>query len=535
MRTMRAAITTIAGIAWLGLLWTGPAACSQTLAAGEHILVLGEPPLLTVRARLADSRAATTPLPPRCLSVSLLPLDPHDGAAVDLDWHDAERQADGSSWVTFTHPAPLRLSRLQMRATLHCGPAYSRLQHLPVGAGADLEDAPAVTALPVVVSPSAEPRSLQAMPTSSEARAARPPRPPDNPRAPQAVRREAPPPPSRTPLDPALRTADTPPSIVTPMPAVAGVDATTPTGAPSASPLTDAFVRAWQQDLRGIKDELVPLRHKLAAQGLRLSAQEDLRRDGLIGLLSLGAAAGILWRAQRAWRDARLPRFHAWADVAATTAGPPAPPEPSEVDKVDEMDNLDGWIGRPHPAERPATPSDGAGPSNGVDTRASLDETRHQALFDEVDALSGIGRLEAATALLESALDGEIERPPGLLLRLIDLYRRLDQPDLLGHVAGELSRLYPVEVPAPQACLRTESPDPEGARRELLACCPALAGPLDGDLRQQLSHALLADRAAVRLGWHDFQTALAWHAELAARAVDQTSTRSMPPALALCT
>jgi hypothetical protein len=532
MRTMRVAITRITRITWLWLLWTATAACAQTLAAGEHILVLGEPPLLTVRARLADSPATTTPLPPRCLSVSLLPLDPHGGAAVDLEWHDAERQSDGSSWVTFTHPAPLRLSRLQMRATLHCGPAYSRLQHLPVGAGADLEDAPAVTAQPDVVSPSAEPRSPQAMPTSGEARTARPPRPPSIPRAPRSVQREAPPPPSQAPPRPALIRADAPPPVVAPMPAVARVDATTTTGAPSASPLADAFVQAWQQDLRGIKDELVPLRHELAAQGLRLSAQEDLRRDGLIGLLTLGAAAGILWRAQRAWRDARLPRVHAWADVAAATASPPAPPEPSEVDKVD---NLDGWIGRPHAAERPAMPSDRAGPTSGVDTRASLDETRHQALFDEVDALSGIGRLEAATALLESALDGEIERPPGLLLRLIDLYRRLDQPELLGHVAGELSRLYPVEVPAPQACLRTESPDPEGARRELLARCPALAGPLDGDLRQRLSHALLADRAAVRLGWHDFQTALAWHAELAARAVDQTSTRSMPPALALCT
>lgn len=506
------------------MLVTGGLASAQTLIPGDHHLRLGEPPLLTVKARLPADQAPAGLLPHRCLSASLQPIDPRDGAAVELQWHDAERHADGSTWVTFIHPDPLRLLRMMLRATLHCGPSYTRQQVLQ--AQPELADesnkvdlVPIAPARPTAMLPTPRPDPPAPSPLPSKpATPSRPSRPP----VPMQVT--------------APEAGTTSATIAWREPTVAPPSRTSPPEPMlSASPLTDAFVQVWQHDLRQLKDELAPLRHQLAAQELRLGAQEDLRRDGLIGLLIVGASVLAARMFGRTWRETRLRRIH--RDGTTQVATPPRADKDSHTDSHtdgnmgDDMDS--DWIGKRHP-EASATSVCPPEP-------ATLDEARHQALFDEVDALRGTGHLEAAIALLETAQDGEIERPPGLLLRLIDLYLRLAQTEQQTRTMQELSRLYAVDVPDPEACRLIEELDPSGARRALIAAMPAWSdrsdapGPARHTLRQHLSAALLGNVDGLRLGWRDFQTAWAWHAELAAEADGQTSTRSMPPELACCT
>ncbi len=501
------------------LLAPGGLASAQTLIPGDHHLRLGEPPLLTVKARLPADQAPAGLLPHRCLSASLQPVDPRDGAAIELEWHDAERHADGSTWVTFIHPDPLRLLRMLLRATLHCGPGYTRLQVLQAQPELDDESAEPT------IDPTPPARPAAMLPTPRPAPPS-PPVPPNRPPKPETPSRPGRPP---APMQAAV------PEVAATSAALAWHEPTVTSPSPmsppepmqSASPLTDAFVQVWQRDLRQLKDELAPLRHQLAAQELRLGAQEDLRRDGLIGLLTVGAGVLAALLFGRSWRETRLRRFH--REGAAPVDTPPRTEKGGDRDS----DSGSDWIGMPHPAAS-TTPVRLPEP-------ATLDEARHQALFDEVDALRGSGNLEAAIALLETAQEGEIERPPGLLLRLIDLYRRLAQTELQVRTMQELSRLYAVDVPAPDACRLIEELDPSGARHALIAALPAWSDASDESAParhafcQHLSAALLGDADGLRLGWRDFQTALAWHAELAAERDDQTSTRSMPPELACCT
>ncbi|RZS52028.1 hypothetical protein [Sphaerotilus mobilis] len=492
---------------WLALT-TAPSS-AQTLIPGDHHLRLGEPPLLSLRVRLSDGQEPAGLLPQRCLSASLQPLDPRDGVAVTLDWQDAERNADGSTWVTLTHPAPLRLLRMLLRTTLHCGPSYTRVQRLQ----AELDEDSVVPVVAAVVAP------VVAAEASTPLASLPSPVPVPVPVRTPSPRPTRPPPPAGPvpPAPPVQRLADAPPSqIAAPSAHLAA--------SVSASPLTDAFMQVWQQDLRQLKDELQPLRRQVAAQEQRLSAQEDLRRDALGGLLAAGAGATALWMATRAWRERRLRRFLTEGLTAASY------PEPSSVED-------DARVGPSAAFDTPSvvelTVPRAVATASSTRARATLDESRHQALHDEVDKLRGTGHLGPAAALLEAALQGEDEPPPGLLLRLLDIYRRLDQPASQTPIAHMLNSLYAIDLPPLATCVLVDEFDPDGARRDLLAAWPMLAGRSDADTRQRLAGALLADGADRRLGWRDFQTALAWHAALGRS--DQTSTRSMPPVLACCT
>ncbi|MDP4300897.1 hypothetical protein [Leptothrix discophora] len=516
-------------------MYVAGAALAQSLTPGDHRLTLGEPPLLTVRARLAEGQQIAGTLPQRCLSASLQPVDPREGAAVPLEWHGAERADDGSTWVTLTHPEPLRLLRMLLRATLHCGPPFTRLQLLQAevdGTEPARPLAPATYTLP------APPASNAAPGRPSESRsAARALPPPTRPPSPHRPDRASPAPPWREPPPPtpmrsaeptaaaaasaSVPTISTSPALATFLPPTSAVPpAPPPPPAPSAStasPLTDAFMQAWQHDLSEVKRDLLPLQRQVAVQEQRLSRQEDLRRDALGVLLAVGIGAGLSRVASRVWRDISLRRMRAEPALAATDArdrgtrstvgqfDPPTHPHSSDMPETDA----------PHLRAAPAS-------------RATLDESTHVALYAEVDALRSTGHLDAGVALLETALHGEIDQPPGALLRLLDLYRRLGLADAHGHIADELGRLYAVEVPELGHCALIDEVDVAGTRSALLRRRPELAGRSPAESRQRLAEALLDRRSGTPFSWQDFQAALAWHAELGRR--DGRITASSEPA-----
>jgi hypothetical protein len=295
-----------------------------------------------------------------------------------------------------------------------------------------------------------------------------------------------------------------------------------PTAAPVSSypsPLTDAFMQAWQHDLAEVRKELLPLQRQVAAQERRLSQQEDLRRDAIGVLIAVGMGLGLLRAASRAWRDISLRRMRAEPALPVTpgqntASGAADAPEDDARDRPSQ--------GRP--------PPDGHTAASPPAPRATLDESTHGALYAEVDALRSTGHLDACVALLETALHGEVEQPPGALLRLLDLYRRLDLADAHGRIARELVTLYAVDVPDIGQCSLVDAIDVASARAALLRRRPDLAGRSPAETRQRLGDALLERRAGQAFGWQDFQTALAWQAELGQRDGQVTT---MPPAAAV--
>lgn len=304
----------------------------------------------------------------------------------------------------------------------------------------------------------------------------------------------------------------------------------------SASPLTDAFAQTWQKDLHALRDQLQPLQRQVDRQEERLKAQESQMNAGLAslaGLFALGVGHALVAVVSRVWRERRLRHFH--EDATNHTTPKRTRPARSPDVPVD----LDGdWIGTHHPHPDAAAAVSHAGMHQPhAAAQATLDESRHQALYDEVDALRGVGRHGAAIALLEAALPDDTELPPGLLLRLLDLHRRLGQLEAPPHVAQPMQALYAIDLPPIERCVLVEDLDPGVARARLLTNHPQLDTHSAEERLQRLARALViqGDPGEGRLNWPDFLTALAWHAELAVSKTDQTSTRSMPPELACCT
>jgi hypothetical protein len=77
----------------------------------------------------------------------------------------------------------------------------------------------------------------------------------------------------------------------------------------------------------------------------------------------------------------------------------------------------------------------------------ALDEDRHAELLAKVDAITAGGYFGASVAVLENALQSRVGKSPGILLRLLDLYRQLNQPWNHERVSAEIEAIYNVSVP----------------------------------------------------------------------------------------
>jgi hypothetical protein len=81
----------------------------------------------------------------------------------------------------------------------------------------------------------------------------------------------------------------------------------------------------------------------------------------------------------------------------------------------------------------------------------SLDGVAHAPWLQQVDQMSDGGYHGASVTVLESALQAHRGKNPWLLVRLLDLYRAMDQPWNHERVSAQIEALYNVRVPPMQS------------------------------------------------------------------------------------
>lgn len=152
----------------------------------------------------------------------------------------------------------------------------------------------------------------------------------------------------------------------------------------------------------------------------------------------------------------------------------------------------------------------------------ALDGGAPQALLAQVDAMTAGGYLGAGVAVLENALQSRIGKSPAILLRLLDLYRQLQQPQNHERVSAELEAIYNVRVPPIDAhsegrCLAEHGPPWSGIGREAA----------DAPSRAQLAGWLVQPTDAEPLDLAAFREALDLHA---LRSAHPAGEPAAPPA-----
>lgn len=270
----------------------------------------------------------------------------------------------------------------------------------------------------------------------------------------------------------------------------------------------------WLRELHQLQEEQRQARAQLAALQLRLERQESgtLQRWGAIAAVVAGLLAAAL--ALRLAREHILPRLGrnplarggldtdasnnaststatadgALNDEAADFTRHPEPrtapvfeppwqaqatPDTASTPVMPRSTDPPPLSSGGHSADLPwpATPSSaqeghGVAPRNpwaGADFgEPHLEGSGFTPALQQVDQMITDGFHGAAATILEHALQARPGKSPWLLLRLLDLYARMQQPQNRERVAAQLEALYNLSVPHRPANVPPDSPQPEG-------------------------------------------------------------------------
>lgn len=460
----------------LGLSGLAPA---QTIDTSMARATVGLPLTLTLRVR--DFEPGPSTLGRDCLQADVQQGEtPAPSQA--LRWRNAVRTADGDTLVAFDSAQTVQEPLLRVRVALLCGAPFIREftllaeppvqtlaaepkqakrpgraaanrangQPAPTLPTAAITSAPRAAAIPVALStrPTSEPLAL-----------------PEGP-LPRLV---------ISPLGDTAVSAALRPAVSTPPRAASG-----PT---SASPLTDAFVRLWQQDMHTVREEQRQTRAVMASMTARLERSERDTWQLWSGLVALGTGAGaatILWRVLAEARLRRMgrstvrsptaaqppPPSSAVAEVISRDTAPDTPPAvPSTtIAQVTEPLRTIASVATPPGQAFPELVFDAPPQAEALPRHAgqeppgrwsesdfghpALDETRHAELLAKVDAITAGGYFGTSVAVLENALQNQGGKSAAILLRLLDLYRTLNQAWNHERVSAEIEAIYNVSIPA---------------------------------------------------------------------------------------
>lgn len=418
-----------------------PTGTAQSIDTSISRVTVGQPLKLQLLVRDFE------PSPRTLLTGPCFQVDLRQGDAAwppeSLKWQVQPSGAEGQWRLQITSTIPVQEPMLQARIALLCGAPLVREFTLladPPGAPDTANAAP----VPAVESSghSTQPDQAAQIATSSRRpRTSNTPSAPNTPTAPVAV--------ARLQLDDLLSAA--PPSMGAP----AGMLSPRPLPAPADTALTDAFQSLWLQELQSLHEEQRQARARLAALNERLERAERNTwhhwgeiAGGIAGLLATAVLIRLLREAllkhvrsrPAATAPDRLPnvttsraaawmtRSHAQQATAATLAT-------SATSAI----HGDAGLEWPAPTVRHWSPEDFG--------QAALDDPPYSAAMAQVDALSAGGYHGASVAALEHALQSRSGKSPWILLRLLDLYRTLNQPWNHERVSAELEAIYNVRVP----------------------------------------------------------------------------------------
>lgn len=278
-------------------------------------------------------------------------------------------------------------------------------------------------------------------------------------------------------------------------PATPRIEKTLLDSTPMATPATpgDALAQRlssldpWLQELNSIRDDLARQRTETASLMLRIERKE--RGPWELPGLTLAVAMGLLIGHGAPHVLRHRPRFgrqqaHAVQMSLNTTRHNPneasdtsTRQHPSESEPQHAIlrspTNL-GMVGRHRNSDQDETastasshsgaahPQEMSRPANSADTPSpdrtqwawadygepQLETEPRSAFLKEVDKLSDAGYHGAAVAVLENALHQRPGKSAWILLRLLALYRALQQPQNHERVCAQLEALYNVEAPA---------------------------------------------------------------------------------------
>lgn len=471
----------IATTAWLAPQGTW----AQAIEPVDQPLVIGQPVVLRLQVRGFEIDPAQ--LGPDCIQVRLIQGEaelPADATQV----HTSPLAEDGKVLVRVSHPAELHEPVLRARVQLRCGADFARELTLLV----DPPPGPA----------KASRAPLAAGTVSSSGGPLRPPAlvaPPGSPNAlpRQAPRGAVPAGPSRTPIGEGDRLSlEEPPldrlvSAVLAALALRQPDLLRPPAAARDHGLRPVEAD-WLRELQQMQEEQRQTRAQMAALQLRLERQESdtLQRWGAIAATAGGVLTGALLL--RIARERLLPRLSDARRAAAQTDAPTIRPDPAislDATELNHPSHPSPWREPPSRGPEPSMPSPGvsameataampahhsAAPENtppiagplaltplaapaaaqpprqwpGADFgEPSLAGNGHAPAVRQVDRMSADGYLGAAATILENALQTRPGKSPWLLLRLLDIYRAMDQPWNHERVSAQLEALYNLRVP----------------------------------------------------------------------------------------
>ncbi|MCK6423557.1 MAG: hypothetical protein L6Q75_00520 [Burkholderiaceae bacterium] len=494
--------------------WLAPGAVAQSIEAAEQRLLIGRTPWLRLHLRGFELDPAR--LGPECVRIRLTQGDtPLPDESLQIGTASLAR--DGKVLFEVTSSVPLHEPLLHARVELDCGARYTRELSLLVDP--PLPSAPQVhpesrrkaarpTGEPAAASPTSRSSTLT-RPTATQVSGASRRPPPGQVEARQVVpgaRLHASGSQATPRASAGARLQIDAPDMEQLVTAVLHALAQRP-GLPTrhedrtATPAgLRPFEADWLRELQRLQEEQRQARAQLAALQLRLERQESetLQRWGAIAATAAGLiAASLLLRLAL---ERRLPRLSS-RDRASRAATPPPAEAASPADGLSTPEALDlsGLGPRPPgprppprtaapetppigsvltelPFEPPVAPQDGqaapvaeappprAWPGADFGEPSLLGRGSAPALR-QVDAMSAAGYPGAAVTLLENALQARPGKNPWLLLRLLDLYRTMNQPWNHERVSAQLEALYNVRVPP----MRTDGrPGSEG--RDLLDC-----------------------------------------------------------------
>lgn len=492
--------------------WLTTEAGAQSIETTAQRLLIGKTPWLRLQLRGFELDPAH--LGPDCVRIRLMQGDtplPEDSLQIGA----ATPVRDGKVQVDVTSSVPLHEPLLHARVELDCGAPFTRELSLLV----DPPPAP---------DPEARPQSRH-MATHTAAQRAPPTAvsPPTRPGARQAGRTVGPPDAGPTAARSGIARAD-PPATGRSPPIRAAAGARLQLDTPDMEQLVSAVLQAlpqrpalparqeergaapaslrpfeadWLRELQRLQEEQRQARAQLAALQLRLERQESetLQRWGAMAAIAAGLIAASLLL--RLTLERRLPRLSSGEPAGGNVAtaqggtafpkGSPLRPDPigstgveqlaAEAPPPPEVDDATSSGHTPAVADLPfdTLPTQTLEAGLGLEAPRSPARSWPGADFGEpsllgrgsapalrqVDAMSAAGYTGAAVTLLENALQARPGKNPWLLLRLLDLYRTMQQPWNHERVSAQLEALYNVRVPP----MRPDGqPGAEG--RDLLDC-----------------------------------------------------------------
>jgi len=475
----------------------GQAALAQSIEPVRQHITLGQPPVLHLHVRGFETDPSR--LGPDCIQVRLIQGE-HEIPADATQVRTTPLAEDGKVLVQIRSSAEVSEPVVRALVQLSCGADYARELTL-------LADPPATSTVPRRPPPATSVAGVARMHTARPAVAAAPPTDAPTERAAPVsaapTRGMAPTPTNGTG---GARLSLEEPAVDRLVSAVlAALDQRQPQPQRLLAAPRDQGLRPieadWLREMQQMQEEQRQSRAQLAALQLRLERQESdtLQRWGAIAATAGGVLAGALLL--RIARERLLPRLSA-ASHAHHSPDPRAEPtEPTLSSPLPAADSLASWHDAtppaatapplhwpeagstteapahaplsggtsPRPSTNPAAAQAPAGPPRAATAPArqwvgadfgepSLAGNGHAPAVRQVDRMIADGYRGAAATILENALQTRPGKSPWLLLRLLDLYRAMDQPWNHERVSAQLEALYNLRVP-PMGATASGGPD----------------------------------------------------------------------------